>query len=250
VTTFETEALQNEKLHFTVTLAGGEVLSFFSKEKYSDNIEYIDWFISNPDSAIKGLGEATLKMGFDNEQEANQPYYAVAKPQVKSFPMLIEKFGFVSFAGSTLDGEHKHHYARLRRFSTDKDYVTKKPENSELLSEAVFSNCQETKKIMSLIMEGKKIWAAKVECSVLGYNDDIKKTDPDGWILAEIEKQAGNNYVLTRFIPANNEKDNRTFYAVFEEEIKNENLESELWKAIGEHHSNIDQQELKKVANK
>jgi hypothetical protein len=65
---FEKEC-REKNLQLTVAMAGGEVLSFFTKERKENGVVYLDWYLSNPEPSIKGLGEATLKLGFDSEDE-------------------------------------------------------------------------------------------------------------------------------------------------------------------------------------
>ncbi len=215
---FEEEYKNNKNLKLTITIANDEVLSFFSSEKVSEHINYIDWFISNPDSPVKGLGEATLRLGFDENNKNS--YYAVAKPHAKSFYILVEKLGFVSFEGSTFDGEYKDHYARVRKFETEKNFVTKKMNESKSLSllNTIDAICLKENTTESFLYKSKRLKVCKISYHGQSSQDDILETDKDGWLLAEIKKQYEKGYVLTRFIPNNNTKDNQLFYVIFEKD--------------------------------
>lgn len=227
---FEEECRTNPNFRLTISLANKKIISFFSKEQRSDNIDYVDWFIANPDAPIKGLGEATLRLGFDGEEESSKSYYAVAKPHVKSFQILVENLGFVSFNGSTEDGEYKHHYTRIRKLTDDKSLKTKKMSASELMSlkNTIGTICLSENVIESFLYKGKALNICKVIYHGQTHHDDIKKTDPDGWLMAEIDRQNKKGYVLSRFISENTEKDNQIFYAVFEKDASTPSLREEL----------------------
>jgi|GEM_PF-7029848 len=227
---FAEECRSNPNLRLTIALANKKVLSFFSKEQRSENIDYVDWFIANPDAPIKGLGEATLRLGFDGEEKESQSYYAVAKPHAKSFQILIENLGFVGFNGSTEDGEYKHHYARIRRLTSDTEFKSKNlsENNKELLLKTLDHICSEEGSTQDLVFEGRMMRACGITYHGQTHHDDIKKTDNDGWIMEEIDRQNKKGYVLTRFIPASPVKNNQSFYAVFEKDSASEGLKDEL----------------------
>lgn len=248
---FEKECQTNPNFKLTITLANNKVLSFFSKENKSKNIEYVDWFISNPDALIKGLGQATLKLGFDNKEEEKKSYYAVAKPHAKSFQVLVENLNFVSFDGSTKDGEYKHHYARIRRLPSDQEFKSKNLslENNKLLLEMLNNVCLEEKMIKSFIFEGKKMSACKTQYHQQNHHDDITEKDADGWIMAEISKQNNQGKVLTRFIPQNLTKNNQVFYAVFEEDSASDDLTEELLSVVSPDPSNSHSISKKALSN-
>jgi len=187
---FEKEFRYNKNLKLTITLANNEVLLFFSKEQKSENIQYIDWFLANPEAPIKGLGEATMRLGFDDKNEKNSSYYAVTKPHAKSFQILIENLGFVSFAGSTEDGEYKHHYARICKLSEDKNLASKNvtaEENADFI-ENLKKACLQNEKVMTLFFKDKKIRACRIEYQGQNHSDDIREDGTEGWILREIKK--------------------------------------------------------------
>lgn len=231
---FEKEIAGNKDIRLTIALVDGEIVSFFAKKKIGDKLDYVDWFISNPDTEIKGLGEATVKLGFVNDLERGHSYYAVAKPHVKSFPISIESLGFSAFVGSTDDGEYKHHYVRMSRLPEDKNLTAKSitPEQKEKLRQVAQAVCVEPNKMEHVFLYGATFQVCKVEFSEgVGSKDDVKKDDPDGWIMSEIERQYGKGKVLSSFIPRDNSKGNRVFYAVFEEDInraKREEIRSQL----------------------
>ena len=222
---FEKEVVGNNDMRLTISLADGEVLSFFTKKKIGEKMDYLDWFISNPDAEIKGLGEATIKMGFNADLKKGRSYYAVAKPHVKSFPISVNELGFSAFAGSTDDGEYKNHYVRLSRLPEDDRLVAKAMtgEQKEELKRTVQSVCVEPNRMYPLLFGGASFKVCKVEFGEGKQNsDDITKNDPDGWIMAEIERQYGKGRILTSYMPDSNERDNRVFYAVFEKDSHKE----------------------------
>ena len=231
---FIKECQNKENLKIIITLANKEVLSFFTKEKVSENFEYVDWFISNPDAPIKGLGEATLKLGFDDDTDKAKSYYAVAKPHVKSFHILVEKLGFVSFKGSTEDNEYKNHYARARKLLNDKDLISKNisADENKSLNNTLKTICQKPNKTEDFIFKGERLIVCKVIYHGQNHKDDILKTDADGWILSEIERQYKKGNVLARFIPESEKKENQTFYAVFEKDNSSPNEREELEEII------------------
>jgi len=245
---FEEECKNNNNLRLTIAMANNEVISFFSKERVAENIDYIDWFISNPEASIRGLGEATLRLGFsENDELAN---YAVAKPHVKSFNIFVEKLGFVSFAGSTTDEEYKDHYARVRKLPDDKNLETKKISEASLdsLISSIKTICLKENKIESYLYKSKKLNVCKVEFHGQTHEDDILETDKDGWIMAEIKRQYEKGNVLTRYIPDNNLKDNQVFYAIFEEDNASEADTMEISQVIGHKFSeDKDQLDSKKA---
>lgn len=216
---FEQECRTNPNLRLTITLANNKILSFFSKEKKSENIEYIDWFLANPNAPIKGLGEATLRLGFDIEEEKNISYYAVAKPHAKSFQIFVENLDFVAFGGSTSDGEYKDHYARCRRFIDEVTLSKDLSEKEEVdLRKTIEKICDEPNAVKKIILRGKSISVCKVVYHGQDHHDDIKKTDADGWLLNQIEKEYEKGNILARFIPASQDKNNQVFYAIFEKD--------------------------------
>lgn len=229
---FEREITGNEDIRFTISLIDGEILSFFAKKRIGERLDYVDWFISNPDTEVKGLGEATVKLGFETDKEMGHAYYAVAKPHVKSFPISIETLGFCAFAGSTADGEYKHHYVRMSRLPEDNSLVTKAmtEEQKEGLKQTIGSLCSEPNEVQYILSQGKTLRVCKVEFSKgIGSSDDVTKDDRDGWIMAEIERQYADGYILSSFMGESDEKNNRIFYAVFEEDantLKREKINS------------------------
>jgi hypothetical protein len=165
-----------------------------------------------------------------------EDYYAVAKPHAKSFQILVEKLGFVSFAGSTEDEEYKHHYARVRRFQDDAKFKSKNipKEAAESFKRDLSYICAEPNDMQSLVYEGKIFSACKIIYHGQSYRDDIKKEDPDGQIFKIMEEQAGKGYVLTRFISESGEKDNQTFYAVFEKDNSSEESKEKIREVIND----------------
>ena len=218
---FEDEILGSDKIKLNVTLADGEVLSFYSKKEFAPSSYYLDWFISNPDAAVKGLGEPTLKSGFNEDARRNDSYYAVAKPHVKAFMINIESLGFCAFAGSTDNGEYKHHYVRISHMPGDGNLISKtfpEAKNAEF-AQVIQSVCKDAHEIQPLIFGGSAFNVAKVEFDKnLKISDDVKKTDPDGWVMRAVEDQSKRGFVLTRYIPESNAKNNRVFFAVFEKD--------------------------------
>ena len=230
---FEEECRENNNLRLTATIANSEVLSFFSKERVTESVDYIDWFISNPKAPIKGLGEATLKLGF-KEIDDNNLNYAVAKPHAKSFYLFVEKLGFVAFEGTTLDGEYKHHYTRIRKVETDDSFMSKNipEEQTETFNSSIQNICQENNQAYPLIFEGKRLAVCRVEYHGQTHEDDIAKSDKDGWIMTEIDRQAQVGNVLTRFIPETSKKENQAYYIVFEEDNAQVSSKVEIEKAV------------------
>ena len=70
----------------------------------------------------------------------------------------------------------------------------------------------------SFLYKSKRLKVCKISYHGQSSQDDILETDKDGWLLAEIKKQYEKGYVLTRFIPNNNTKDNQLFYVIFEKD--------------------------------
>lgn len=231
---FLDECRNNKNLTFTISMAGGEPLCFFSKEKKSDNINYIDWFIANPGAPIKGLGEATIKLEFTGWQNSDEAYYAVTKPHAKSFEIFVERLGFVSFGGSTEDDEYKHHYARCRKLPADKKLASKNlpSEGNNALKNILNSSCQNPNMIQPIVFEGASLKACLVEYHGQTSQDDIKKTDPDGWLLNEIERQYEKGFILSRYIPLNSEDGNQSYYAIFEKNPASKDEEEKIWGVI------------------
>ncbi len=219
---FVEEIKGNKDIRVTISLLEGEVLSFFAKKKIGEGVDYVDWFISNPDTSIKGLGEATVKLGFRNDIEKGKAYYAVAKPHVRSFPISIESLGFTAFGGSTDDGEYKHHYVRMSRLPEDSNFAAKEmnTEKKEELKIAIAAVCHEPNDMQHVLVGGAAFEVCKVIFGdEISHNDDVTKDDPDGWIMAEIERQFGSGKVLTSFIAESSARMNKTYYAVFENDM-------------------------------
>ncbi|MBI2436199.1 MAG: hypothetical protein HYV41_00405 [Candidatus Magasanikbacteria bacterium] len=219
---FEKEVTNNDDIRLTVSLADGEVLSFFAKKKIGDKLEYVDWFISNPDTEIKGLGEATVKLGFQADAGKGYSYYAVAKPHVKSFPISIESLGFSAFAGSTEDGEYKHHYVRMCRIPEDGSLVAKSMDvnRKEDFKKRIYELCTQKNETQHLIFDGSSFEVCRIEFTPgLSAVDDITKNDSDGWLMSEIERQFKKGKVLSSFISHSNARDNVVYYAVFEKDV-------------------------------
>ncbi len=223
---FLQECQNNPNLKLTIVLINNEIVSFFGKEKKQGDIEYIDWFISNPDAKIKGLGEATLRLGFNSEEDKEKLFYAVAKPHVRSFLILIERLNFVSFAGSTKDNEYKDHYARTRRFPEDTLDILKNfnSEEEKKLEKILKTQILTENKITTINFQGEKYPACKIAYHGQDHHDDITENDPDGWIFKAIAEQHKNGYVLSRFIPEEKSKTNQNFYVIFSpDKAKKEN---------------------------
>jgi hypothetical protein len=221
---FRREIEDDPSIRCTISMLEGQVLSFFTKKTIGNNVDYVDWFISNPDAPIKGLGEATIQLGFRYDLQEGRAYYAVAKPHVKSFLISIERLGFVAFAGSTEDGEYKHHYARLSRLPDDGSFFAKAmdAEKKEVFRQAVASACPSEHQMQTLLFEGATFDVCKVVFSEsISHQDDVSKDDPDGWIMSAIEQQYGHGKVLTSFLPERSDSANTTYYAVFEKDNNN-----------------------------
>ncbi|MBI4778840.1 hypothetical protein HY797_00080 [Candidatus Falkowbacteria bacterium] len=248
---FEEECRNNPNLRLTITLANNKVISFFSKEKRSEKIDYIDWFIANPNAPIKGLGEATLKLGFNSEEENNKSYYAVAKPHAKSFQIFIENLGFAGFAGQTEKGEYKHYYSRLRRFPSDLKFKSKNltNEKEESFFKTINYLCGEEGTVQDMIFDGRMMRVSKVKYSGQTAKDNISKADPEGLIMEEIDQQNKKGYVLTRFIPESPAKNNQVFYAVFEKDSAPEDLKEELAGVVSPDSSNLHSTSKKAFSN-
>lgn len=240
---FISELKNNPNLSFNATLINGEVISFFTKDKISENINYVDWFISNPGMAIKGLGAPTIKLGFDELSEQEEANYAVVKLHVKSAYIFIEKLGFVAFGGSTADGEYKDHYVRTRRFPEDNIFVSKNisADKKTEFNKTLDHLCPENNHISQWVYNGRILNVCRVEYKNKSHHDDIVKNDPDGWLLAEIERQQNKGYVMTRLIPRNevvsesdeiNKRDRnekiQCYYAIFEKDHAKSELKDEL----------------------
>ena len=228
------EECHNKSLEFTITMVKGGVISAYSRERMDTGVISLDWFVSNPKAAIKGLAEATSKLEFYNKGTEEEEYYVAAKPHVKSFLILIEKMGFVSFAGSTEDGEQKHHYARCRMTSDDKKLMTKNLSTSEedKLINVLKARTNKERKIETMILNGDRLKFAIVNYDGLNHEDDITKESEEGWLYSELENQARDNYVLTRYIPVSTDKNNNSFYVVFEKSVKDKEEELEFYKKV------------------
>ncbi|MEI7498368.1 MAG: hypothetical protein WCK11_03740 [Candidatus Falkowbacteria bacterium] len=250
---FVNELTQKKNLKITIALVDSKILSFFTSEQKSEHFRYLDWFISNPDVGVKGLGEATAKLAFDEETDqadSNQAYYTVAKPHVKSFALLIEKFGFVGFGGSTDDGEYKHHYARTRRLPNDRRFASKTINaDNPLFRQTISHLTTESNEINEWHHAGKILRVAKVEFHGQNHHDDITENQPDGWLLKEIKHQYQSGYVLTRYIPESDDKNNQTYFVVFEKDQPDQNLQNELWSIITPQDDNSDHSASKKALN-
>lgn len=244
------ECKNNEKLKITISLAGQEVLSFFTTEKVSENIQYVDWFIANPDAPIKGLGEATIRLLFKEQDNKKDGFYAVAKPHAKSFLILVENLGFVSFKGSTEDGEYKHHYARIRKIEGDREFTSKNipQEENGSFREELKRKCDRDNEISEMSFRNSDFRVCKISYNEMNHKKDIKKEDPEGWILQEIENQYREGYVLTRFIPENiNSAQNKTFYVVFEKDKESSELKKEIEAVIQERSSHSDSKKAESI---
>lgn len=214
---FKNDCLGARNNGVTVTLANGEILSFFMKKKVSEHLSELDWFSANPDAPIKGIGEATALLGFNHARDKNESYYAVAKPHVKSLSTLIELQGFVGYDGITKDGEYKHHYLRARRLAQEQPYSIKQltREKNDVLLRKLQRKCEEENKVYNFEYQNLKYNIAKVSFPKLTNRDDITDKDEQGWIYREMKKQAEKGKVLVRYIPALDTKDNTTYYAIF-----------------------------------
>jgi len=190
------------------------------KKKLKKNLSYLDWFSANQDAPIKGLGEATVLLGFNQAMRKNEAYYAVAKPYIKSFGTLIEQLGFVGFGDMTRDGEYKHHYGRARRLPHDANYASKNfsYEQDTHFSEEIKKICQEEHKIQTVRFENQNYQVCRVSFFGMDHQKDLDKNDDDGWIYQEIERQSQKGNILTRYISASQDKANATYYAVFEQD--------------------------------
>lgn len=229
------EELESGELKLNITLVKNEPLCFFSKKTIGEGVEYLDWFGANPKAPIKGLGEATAKNEFFKKENKKKLYYAVAKPHVKSFEILIEKMGFISFDGCTKDGEYSHHYSRCRRTPENQKLKTKSLNKEQEISfkKIVVKNCSEINNFQKLKIDGKTFLASKIKYSNKNFQDDINKDDPEGWLMREIDKKYQEGYVLSRFISEKKTKDNEIFYVVFEKDQISEENKIRIEKSFG-----------------
>ena len=219
-------------MDITLTMVDDEILCFYAKKIRGQDVGYLDWFIANPDAPIKGMGEATIKLEFTRPESKDKYYYTVAKPYVKSFELIMEKFGFIAFAGSTEDGEYKHHYVRCRRVPQDLELKSKNfsSEHEQLLQESLKNLCKTPNRVEILLFDGFAYNVCLVDYQDKSHKDDIKKTDPEGWLMEEIDSQAKKGFVLARFIP--DDKKEQTFYAVFEKDLASEKDEERIDSAV------------------
>ncbi len=217
VQSFREDCLSERNSGVTVTLANGDILSFFMKKKVGGHLSELDWFSANPDAPIKGIGEATALLGFNHARNKEESYYAVAKPHVKSLSTLIELQGFVGFGGMTQNGEYKHHYIRTRRLAQENPYIIKQlsREQQDTLLQALQETCAQGNMIYPLRYDTTNYDAARISFFGLTHADDMTEHDDHGWIYQEMKRQANKGNVLVRYIPASDAKDNVTYYAVF-----------------------------------
>jgi len=216
---FEHEVKNLKGMRMTISTMDEKVLSFFAKKEMGEGIDYVDWFVSNPDTPIRGLGEATVRHGFEIDINDNRSYYAVAKPHVRSFPISIESLGFSAFAGSTDDAEYKHHYVRMSRLPGDESLLLKQmeEENKQELKVKIEQLCQDVNQTQTLLYNGNLLEVSKITFGEnVHISDDITDEDKDGWIMAEVKRQYENGKILSAFMPKNVTRNNRTYYAVFE----------------------------------
>lgn len=214
---FRNDCMSARNAGVTVTLANGEILSFFMKKKVGARLSELDWFSANPDAPIRGVGEATALLGFNHARDKEESYYAVAKPYVKSLSSLIELQGFVGFDGMTHDGEYKHHYMRARRLAREHPYAIKQlsPDQNHALLREMQGLCERGDTIYTLQHGDTRYDVARVSFFGLTHNDDLSATDERGWLYQEMRRQSLKGNVLARYIPASSAKDNTTYYAVF-----------------------------------
>lgn len=217
VVSFRDDCMSARNTGVTVTLANGEILSFFMKKKVGAHLSELDWFSANPDAPIKGIGEATALLGFNHARDKDDNYYAVAKPYVKSLSSLIELQGFVGFDGMTRDGEYKHHYMRARRLAYEDPYAIKQlsPDQNHALLREMQDLCTHGNTIYTLQHGNTHYDVARVSFFGLTHNDDLSATDERGWLYQEMHRQSRKGNILARYIPASSAKDNTTYYAVF-----------------------------------
>lgn len=227
---FSQYCLSSENSGLTVTTTNGEVLSFFMKKKLADNLSYLNWFSTNPDALIKGLGEATVLLGFNHSKKEQESFYAVAKPYVKSYGTLIEKLGFVGFGKAEIDEYDGNHYARARKIPSDTSYASKSfsPEQNVNFTNQLKNICLDENRTHTLTFENKNYLVCKVSYAGYTHKDNLTGEDEDGWLYREIEKQSGEQRVLTRYIPNSVNKNNTTYYAVFEKDASTEEERKEL----------------------
>ncbi len=215
---FKKELLDSTTTRIIISKIGKEILSFFTKKRTDDGRYIFDWMTSNDKNVVRGLGEATIVSGFNESHREGQEYYTVAKPYVKTFRILIEKLGFVAYEGITADGEYFHHYAKTRRLKNDINYTSKifSPEQDKEFAEKVKQELKTPNELQEVEFAGNTYKVAKIVFENTKYSQDATKNDSDGFIYRLIEEQYKNRRVLTRFIPDSYEKENKTFYAVFE----------------------------------
>ncbi len=214
---FREDCLSERNNGVTVTLANGEILSFFMKKKVGEHLSELDWFSANPDAPIKGIGEATALLGFNHARDKDENYYAVAKPHIKSLSTLIELQGFVGFGGMTKDGEYKHHYMRTRRLAHEMPYHIKQlsqNHNNALLHD-LQTTCEKSNTTYSLQYQDRTYDVARVTFLGVTHEHDVTDKDEHGWLYQEMQRQTSKGSILVRYIPASDAKDNVTYYAVF-----------------------------------
>jgi len=95
--------------------------------------------------------------------------------------------------------------------------------------------CREPNDLQLLAFEGRGLKACLVEYGNVSSKDDVVKKDEEGFIMREIDVQAEKGYVLARFIPVSQDKNNRSYFAVFEKSQATLEAENRLRAAVYSH---------------
>jgi hypothetical protein len=231
--------IHSKDLTLTISLINNQPICFFGKEKKAENIFYLDWFIANSDLDIKGLGEATIRLAFDDEHEKTATHYAVAKPNVKSFELVIEKFGFTAHDGAFEDDDH-HHYAQVRRLPNDENFASKKLSAQEqtdfiqLLRQRLHNDYHDFSKLNGQRADNHPDYQPRsrevhfkntnmLACLVsypkkYDHHTDIDPASEEGWFYRELKNQTTLGYVLTRYIKVTDNPQLNSHYAIFEKD--------------------------------
>ena len=127
-----------------------------------------------------------------------------------------------------------------KKLAENEDLVSKnlREEEFEALLGSIKKICVNNKSMESMVALGKKLKVCRIEYHGQNHHDDISKNDPDGWILEQIDEQYKEGYVLTRFLSDGSNKNNQTYYAIFEQQYISQATSDDLAYVVGHSHQN------------
>lgn len=215
------EYLDQKDANFTITLADDRIIAFFAKENLNDWMKYLDWFIANPYPPIKGLAEATLKVWLSEQSDLDTEYYAVAKPHIKSLPILVETLDCVAFGQKA----YKDHYLQCRHLLSENEWYYGKQMSDAEISE-IRHLCETKEHLYDYHPENSpetNMQVCRVEFENMTEGDDITKQNEFIHNLMR-ELWANNQAVMTRYIPdPASTRTRQIYHCVFEQSLLNEN---------------------------